>query len=93
MEPDAANKRINLNLFEARSVSSNGSRTTIGSTPELVLDFNPNTFTNQIYKPKISDMTFWQLSETLNELEQKVNLPEPDQTAPPKKGAMLRGNN
>jgi lipopolysaccharide export system permease protein len=85
MEPDTVNKRINLNLFEARSVSSNGSRTTLGSTPELVLNFNPNTFTNQIYKPKISDMTFWQLSETLNELEKKVNLPESYQTAPPKK--------
>jgi lipopolysaccharide export system permease protein len=64
-----------LHLFEARSVTSNGARDTIGSSPELVLSFDLNAATNQISKPKISDMTFWQLQDELRDLEQRFSLP------------------
>ena len=63
METDLPNKQLILHLFDARTVTFNGARISIGSSPELTLNFDLNVATNQTYKPKISDMTFWQLRE------------------------------
>jgi lipopolysaccharide export system permease protein len=72
-----------LHLFEARTVTLNGTHTSIGSSPELVLDFNLNAVTNRVSKPSISDMTFWQLRDELDDLEQRLNLPPSAATTPP----------
>jgi lipopolysaccharide export system permease protein len=61
----------------------------IGSSPELVLSFDLNAATNQISKPKISDMTFWQLQDELRDLEQRFSLP-PAASASSKSQAQLR---
>jgi lipopolysaccharide export system permease protein len=72
IEMDATNKQLVLDLFQARSIIY-GERTSIQSAPELILDLNPNLQTNQVYYPKISDMTFWQLRDTLNMVEQRFD--------------------
>jgi lipopolysaccharide export system permease protein len=75
VETDTTNKQLVLDLFDARSVTLNGARSTIGSSPELILNFDLNASTNQTYIPKISDMTFGQLRDELRDLNQKLSLP------------------
>jgi lipopolysaccharide export system permease protein len=75
LEVDVPHKQLILHLSEARSVTTTDSHVSIGSSPELILNFNLNAPTNQIYNPKISDMSFQQLRAELNDLEQKINLP------------------
>ncbi len=75
IEMDLPNKQLILHLVDARTVSFNGTRFSIGSSPELTLNFDLNVATNQTYKPRISDMTFWQLRGELNDLEKKLGAP------------------
>lgn len=72
LEPDTTNKTLIVHLFDARSVTLAGSHAYISSSPEAVYTFNPILVTNQVYNPKISDMTFWQLRDTLNDVEKKL---------------------
>ena len=74
-ETGVTNKQLVLHLFDARSVTLNGSHVGITSFPMLTLNFDVNVATNQISKPKVSDMTFWQLQNELRDLEQRINLP------------------
>ena len=73
-ETDVTNKQLILNLFEPRSVTI-GARSAITSTTKLTYNFDLNTATNQPGKPKISDMTFWQLRDELRDLERRICLP------------------
>ena len=75
IETDLTNQEIILHLFEARSVTRNGPRATIISSPNLILNFDLNTVTNQSGKPKICDMTFGQLRDELRDLEQRIGEP------------------
>ncbi|MGA3285073.1 MAG: LptF/LptG family permease [Verrucomicrobiota bacterium] len=75
LETDVPNKQLILHLFDARTITFSGARYSIGSSPELTLNFDLNVATNQTYKPKISDMTFWQLREELNDLEKILGSP------------------
>jgi len=75
IEMDLPNKQLILHLVDARTVSFNGTRFSIGSSPELTLNFDLNVATNKTYKPRISDMTFWQLRGELNDLEKKLGAP------------------
>jgi lipopolysaccharide export system permease protein len=79
IEKDVPNKQLILHLFDARSVST-GDSVSIGSTPELIYPLNPNGSTNKVFKPKITDMTFWQLRDELADLESKLSLPPPNAT-------------
>ena len=72
LEMDRPNKQLVLYLSDARTVTFSGARVTIGSSPELKLSFDLNISTNQIYEPKITDMTFWQLRAKLRDLEKKL---------------------
>jgi lipopolysaccharide export system permease protein len=81
-ETDAKNKQLVLHLFDARSVTLNGSHVGITSFPLLTLNFDLNAATNQISKPKISDMTFWQLQDELRDLEQRFSLPPAASVSP-----------
>ncbi len=72
MEMDVPDKQLVLHLFDARTVTFGGARISIGSSPELTLNFDLNVATNQTYKPRISDMTFWQLRDALDDLEKKL---------------------
>jgi lipopolysaccharide export system permease protein len=73
LEVDAPNKQYILHLTDARSVTT-GSRVAISSSPETILNFDMNTGKKSDYKPKITDMTFWQLRDELADLENKIGL-------------------
>jgi len=75
IETDLRNKQLILHLYDARTVTFSGARISIGSSPELTLNFDLSVATNRTYKPKISDMTFWQLRNELKELEAQLGSP------------------
>ncbi len=82
VETDVTNQQIILHLFDARSVTRNGSRAQITAFPELTLNFDLNTVTNRSGKPRLSDMTFWQLRDELRDLEGRLgSAPGADLTA------------
>jgi lipopolysaccharide export system permease protein len=76
IEMNATNKQFVVNLFDARMMTrkNNGKLIPI-SVGKLPFAFDLNTSTNQIYKPKISDMTFGQLQDELRDLEKNLSLP------------------
>jgi lipopolysaccharide export system permease protein len=75
LETDVTNKQIILHLFDARSVTLNGSRVVISSVPEITKPFDLTTASSRPGKPRISDMTFRQLRDELHDLEQRIGLP------------------
>ena len=75
IETDLTNQQLVLHLFDARTITFSGARFTVTSFSELPLSLNLKVATNQIYKPKISDMTFWQLRGELKDLEGKLGSP------------------
>jgi lipopolysaccharide export system permease protein len=80
LETDVTNKALILNLFEPRSVTLR-SHSTITSTTKLTYSFDLNTVSNDPGKPRLSDMTFWQLRDELHNLEQRIGLaPDPSLT-------------
>ncbi|HXR04888.1 MAG TPA: LptF/LptG family permease [Verrucomicrobiae bacterium] len=72
LEMVLTNHQLILHLNDARVVSFSSGHINIMSFSELPLVLDLNVATNQPYKPKISDMTFWQLREELNDLEKKL---------------------
>ncbi len=76
IEMDATNKQFVVNLSDARMLTpqKNG-KFVPTSAAKLRFAFDLNTSTNQIYKPKISDMTFGQLQDELRDLEKNLSLP------------------
>jgi lipopolysaccharide export system permease protein len=75
IQNDKSSQQLILNLFEAQSVTLTGPRPIISSLPGMTLSFDLKRASNQIQKPKISDMTFTQLRHELDDLEKKLNLP------------------
>ena len=75
IEMDQPNHQLILHLYEARMVSFAGGHINIWSFAELPVVVNLDVATNQTYRPKISDMTFWQLRGELNDLEKKLGSP------------------
>jgi lipopolysaccharide export system permease protein len=72
IEVDAPNKLFVLHLFDARSVTT-GERVAISSSPDSV--FNLTNSASHTFKPGLSDMTFRQLREELDDLDAKLGLP------------------
>ena len=73
---DVTNKQIVLHLFEVYALTP-GSQLGITASPEMIYPFDLNATTNRSGKPKISDMTFWQLRDELHDLERRIS-PAPD---------------
>jgi len=69
LKPERANNQLLIDLFDARVVEFGQHGNQIFSSPTLKLNLGLNTVTNRITKPKVSDMTFWQLRQELRELE------------------------
>ena len=80
LKPDRANNQLVLDLFDARSVTVTPHGSAINTFPSLTLNLSLNAVTNQVLKPKISDMTFLQLRQELRSLE-NLNLPAVPVTA------------
>jgi lipopolysaccharide export system permease protein len=79
IEKDVPNKQLILHLFDARSVST-GDSVTINSSPDAYYPLSTTGGTNRVFKPRISDMTFWQLRDELASLEKTLSLPPPAAT-------------
>jgi lipopolysaccharide export system permease protein len=74
IEMDKTNNQLVVHLFDARSTTSSGARVVISSFSELPLNFDLKAATNHVYKPKIDDMTFWQLRARARDLE-RLDIP------------------
>ena len=68
LKPERANNQLLIDLFDARVVEFGQHGNQIFSSPTLKLNLGLNAVTNRITKPKVSDMTFWQLRQELREL-------------------------
>jgi lipopolysaccharide export system permease protein len=75
IETDVTNKQIILHLDDASRVTLSGSHVYFSSSRNMPMQFDMNASTNQIIKPRISDMTFWQLQNELRNLEENLALP------------------
>lgn len=89
MEADVTNKQFILNLFEPRLVTR-GSHLALSSAPKLTYTFDLNTVTNDPGRPRVSDMTFWQLRDELHNLEQRIGLPPDPSLTPVELRAQVR---
>ena len=69
------NKSLALHLFEPRIVTFSGTRPpVVTAISETIIDLDRNNSPHRNPKPKISDMTFWQLRSELQNLEQTVEV-------------------
>lgn len=71
LEINRAQKRLEITLFEAKSIEAGGLTTLAGEFP-IEVDYAPP---NATLKPKIDDMTFRQLWREMRDLEKRVGLP------------------
>ena len=74
---DVPHKQLTLNLLDAQMVkiNSSGSVTIGGSQGWSQYTYQLPSPGNTSYHPPLSDMTFWQLRDELNDLNQKLSLP------------------
>jgi len=90
IETDITNKQIILNLNDASIVRFNGSHVYFDTSRNVPMKFDLNTMTNQMGKPRISDMTFWQLQLELRDLEESFALPPSPATSTDELRTQLR---
>ena len=69
LKPERANNQLLIDLYDARMVAFGAHGNQITTSPMVTLNLGLNAVTNRITKPKVSDMTFWQLRQELRELE------------------------
>lgn len=74
LEVDAPNKQLILHLFDASTLTT-GANAKIGFAPEGIYPLSQSSGTNKVFKPKITDMTFWQLRDELARLEKDLGRP------------------
>jgi lipopolysaccharide export system permease protein len=70
---DAVNKRLNVTLFDARLISE--TRKAVGTFDTLPIELDLDPPKKNAYKPKIDDMTFFQLWDELRDVQRRLNLP------------------
>ncbi len=69
---DSANKRLELTLYDAKTVEANGDTGSAQEFP-IALDLEPPQ--KAALKPKVDDMTFKQLWDELRDLERRIRMP------------------
>jgi lipopolysaccharide export system permease protein len=87
---DVTNKQLILYLYDPRSVTLSGRGVEISSTSRLIYPIDLNSVTNDPGKPRVSDMTFWQLRDELHSLEQRIGLPPDAALTPDQLRAQVR---
>ncbi len=73
VEVDVANQLINLHLYDMRGLTLTGGQPLSSGDTLLPIPLNRE----ERGSPKISDMTFLQLSDELRDLERRMRVPEP----------------
>ena len=74
IDVDAPNKQVVLHLSDAHSVTT-GEGVTISSSPDSVYNLPFLNHNDKASKPRLGDMTFWQLRAELTDLDAKLGLP------------------
>lgn len=69
LRPERENNQLVLDLYDARSITVTPRGNAINSFPTLTLNLSLKSATNRPAKPKISDMTFFQLRDELRAME------------------------
>jgi lipopolysaccharide export system permease protein len=72
VEADSVNKRLQLTLFDAKSIEANGATML---SQEFPIPLELESLQKAALKPKIEDMTFRQLWHELRDLERRIRLP------------------
>jgi len=75
VEIDDTTRKVRLQLFDARLVAVNEGRAAPGMLEEWSLELDLNPESKRMQKPKISDMSFAQLRNEMEDLEQTMALP------------------
>ena len=89
LENNSANKEITLNLFQPRGLTSSGYFLNFKNLS--ITNYYPtNDLSQKFSKPKLSDMTFWQLRDELADRERELSLPPPAATNSVASPAQLR---
>lgn len=83
LEMDAANQRINVSLFDGKAVHFEEGRATPATFDELPLQLDITKPRKTRMENKVSDMTFAQLRQELQTLEQQTSLPQSLRGLPP----------
>ena len=68
LEPDMANRRLNLTLFDCKHITLGGGRA-LSSFGEVQLQLDLQKENKRSEKPPLSDMTFWQLLDEVRDLK------------------------
>jgi len=74
IEMDKTNNQLVVHLFDTTSIIFKEGRAIFISSPEWLQPFDLKVATNHVYKPKIDDMTFWQLQARARDLE-RLDIP------------------
>jgi lipopolysaccharide export system permease protein len=70
LKPGREKNQLLLDLFDARTITATrATNSVIISFPTLSLDLSPTAVTNKASKPRISDMTIFQLRQEMRDLE------------------------
>jgi lipopolysaccharide export system permease protein len=70
LKPGREKNQLLLDLFDARTITATkATNSVIISFPTLSLDLSPTAVANKAAKPRISDMTFFQLRQEMRDLE------------------------
>ena len=81
LEYDASNQRIWLHLTNVTQTISAGLHDRVSQFKAVVLEVDTKTATNQVFHPKISDMTYGQLCAEIQNVESLVrHAPDPAAT-------------
>ena len=75
VETDSTNNQLVLNLFEPRSLTTHGTHSAITSTARATYTFDLASAKKEAGKPRLSDMTFWQLRQELGNWKKLTNQP------------------
>jgi len=89
VEINPTNKEIFVHLFQPRVLTSSHIpwNSTEYTSPNL---YPTNDLSPKFSKPKLSDMTFWQLRDELADRERELSLPPPDATNSVESSVQLR---
>ncbi len=79
MEVDASNKRLNVTLYDCQVIPLGGAQKSVESAEEMAIALDLEPAKKAPQKPKVDDMTFFQLRDEMRELEKRVHLRIPVQ--------------
>ena len=90
LEDDVAGQQLLLHLTNVVRTTTVGQHDVISTSGSLTMSFDLKTATNQVFHPKISDMTYGQLCAEITSVENLVRRPPAPGATPTELTAQLR---